>query len=83
MLPLAGAELHASKTSAPDHLTESELIGLMERYGIGTDASIPVNTRPGGGGGGQGRVCMAYGTTFARLAGPQHLCSVLPACQSS
>ncbi|CAG8732157.1 11364_t:CDS:10, partial [Acaulospora morrowiae] len=43
ILKVVSVNTTEGKTSPPDYLTESEVISLMEKHGIGTDASIPVH----------------------------------------
>lgn len=40
VLPISKCTLREGKTKPPDHLSESELLSLMEKHGIGTDASM-------------------------------------------
>ncbi|XP_062164854.1 DNA topoisomerase 3-beta isoform X2 [Alnus glutinosa] len=42
-IEVSKVELYEGSTMAPDYLSESELISLMEKNGIGTDASIAVH----------------------------------------
>lgn len=43
LVPIKDVKLSEHQTCPPDYLTEAELITLMEKHGIGTDASIPVH----------------------------------------
>ena len=41
MVPVTTIRLIESKTEPPPFMTEADLIAMMEKHGIGTDASIP------------------------------------------
>lgn len=40
---ITDVKLNERMTSPPDYLSEADLISLMEKHGIGTDASIPTH----------------------------------------
>ncbi|XP_058093481.1 DNA topoisomerase 3-beta isoform X2 [Magnolia sinica] len=42
-IKISKIDLYEGSTTPPDYLSESEIISLMEKNGIGTDASIPVH----------------------------------------
>jgi DNA topoisomerase III len=39
-VPISIVDIRSGETQPPEYLTESEIINLMEKHGIGTDASM-------------------------------------------
>lgn len=88
------AKITEGKTSPPNHLTEPELIGLMDANGIGTDATmaehiakvknrdyVGVHTRRGGRNGGvQELIPTSLG--IALIEGYNDIVAGIPNCQS-
>merc|ERR1712203_953034 len=43
MCVVSEADLSQHVSQAPQQLTESELLGLMDKYGVGTDCTSPIH----------------------------------------